>query len=109
MLWSAGQTIRAAARAAALEATLPRATGQSIAAAAQRSVRGLAWKDDGEPVVVRIDGQLAHLWTGSRRGDRLNVTVSWESKRAEPRFLDRLKLDLFGSKLGATCVAPIRP
>jgi hypothetical protein len=107
--WNAGQSIRSAARAAAWEATLPKATGQSIAAAASRCVRASSWRDHVEPIEVRVNERPALLWTGACRGDALRVTVSWKTRRAGPRFLERLGLDPRSGTLRATCVAHNRP
>ena len=93
-----------AAQAAAQEATLPRATSESISAAAQRVLRQTRLHDVTDLPIVTINGQSNLLYPLDliESGDHVEVTLGAYAADVMPNALSAIGLSLSGRKLRAT-------
>lgn len=89
---SAEQTVARAARAGALEATLPRATAESIADTVERRLGRLAAPGSDWTLDLKQNDMPTRMISGPREGDHFSVTVSLSNRAALPDWLRRMSL-----------------
>jgi hypothetical protein len=88
---AAEHALARAARAGALEATLPRATSQSVAAAANRRLSAYQHAAGNMQLVILQNGAPLRARLRPKPGDRLSVSMSIASRAVVPRWLQTLK------------------
>lgn len=100
------QLLSRAASAAAREATLPRATLETVSAAADRALIGTRLQDVVDRPIVSINNQPALLQPLEllQSGDRVEVTVGAYATEVVPDVLRPLGLSLAGRKLRAVSI-----
>lgn len=79
-----------AARAGALEATLPRATCQSVAKTVERRLQGLVAQPHDWKIFVEQNGTPVHAGLSPREGDRFSVAVTLSGRATLPSWLRAL-------------------
>ncbi len=106
-LIAASEALGQAAKAGAREASLPKATFQSVSAAVERRLGGRSFVRAIDPVRVEVDGRAVYGVVRPQTGEEIVVTVSVASHRATPDLLGYLGLSLFQPTLSrrrAMCV-----